>query len=70
MFLKSRKDFSIGFDAFAVYVVIHPILGNKSIKKYAVNVEENSLLVKQQDAQLGIESVGHIGKDSNNNRGK
>ena len=24
----------------------------------------------QQDAQLGIESVGHIGKDSNNNRSK
>ena len=26
--------------------------------------------LRKQDAQLGIESVGHIGKDSNNNRSK
>ena len=28
------------------------------------------IIIPKQDAQLGIESVGHIGKDSNGNRSR
>ena len=33
-------------------------------------IYEVTYFMSQQDARLGIESVGHIGKDSNNNRSK
>ena len=38
---------------------------------YSCKTVQNKLQdSSEQDAQLGIESVGHIGKDSNNNRRK
>ena len=37
---------------------------------YLVVVLWGTALYEKQDAQLGIESVGHIGKDSNGNRSR
>ena len=34
---------------------------------YSMNIHVLLHFEHKQDAQLGIESVGHIGKDSNNN---
>ena len=40
-----------------------------SVSKWS-SVKVNFVFLVKQDAQLGIESVGHIGKDSKDNRSK
>ena len=37
---------------------------------FSFDYKTNFNCIPEQDAQLGIELVGHIGKDSNNNRSK
>ena len=43
---------------------------NKYLTFKSVQGNKKTVLYTKQDAQLGIESVGHIEKDSNDNRSK
>ena len=51
------------------FVINNEILMD-SIQIYRCRIMVHISFYKKQDAQLGIESVGHIGKDSNGNRSR